>query len=48
VETVDKSRIWIDLTNEQGAGNFVGIHYRSNDDFFETAFDGETMMQCLC
>jgi hypothetical protein len=43
VETVDKSRIWIDLTNEQGAFKETLLGYitgATND--FETAFDGES------
>ncbi|MBX9888658.1 MAG: T9SS sorting signal type C domain-containing protein [Flavobacteriaceae bacterium] len=43
VETVDKNRIWIDLTNEEGAFKETLLGYITGaSNAFETAFDGES------
>ena len=43
VATVDKSRIWIDLTNEEGAFKETLLGYITGaTNSFETAFDGES------
>jgi hypothetical protein len=45
VETVDKSRIWIDLTNEQGAFKETLLGYITGA---TNGFTGESYDKCLC